>query len=409
MSSTGHDHLELEPLALAGVHDPDRPILPGPAQERGDRLQRPLGRRQADPLRRLLGQRREPFQAERQVRAALGAGDGVHLVDDHVLDAAQRLARLAGEQQVEALGGGDQDVRRVLDQLPARIGRRVAGPRRDAHLGQLRARTLGGAADAGQRRPQVALDVVGERLQRRDVQHPQSPLARTRLRLGEEPVEHHRKAASVLPLPVGACSSVCSPAAMAGQPRAWARVGSAKASRNQARVGSENGARGSVTVNASLSASSDGHQFMTDSVLNCRMPAVVWQIVAHATTTERMDDRIRRALSRGHPIDLTTTGRRQGSRGGSSWSSTPSTAMSTSAACPASRAAGWRTSRPIRDVTFHLKGPVQADLPATAREITEPAERRRIMERVAANWGRTDVDLMMTSSPLIEVEIPGLN
>ena len=31
------------------------------------------------------------------------------------------------------------------------------------------------------------------------------------------------------------------------------------------------------------------------------------------------------------------------------------------------------------------------------------------MERVAANWGRTDVDRMMTSSPLIEVEIPGLN
>ena len=30
------------------------------------------------------------------------------------------------------------------------------------------------------------------------------------------------------------------------------------------------------------------------------------------------------------------------------------------------------------------------------------------MERVAANWGRTDVDWMMTASPLIEVEIPGL-
>jgi hypothetical protein len=54
-------------------------------------------------------------------------------------------------------------------------------------------------------------------------------------------------------------------------------------------------------------------------------------------------------------------------------------------------------------VTFHLKGAVKADLPATARELTDPAERRRIMEQVARNWGRTDVDRMMVASPLIEV------
>jgi len=54
-------------------------------------------------------------------------------------------------------------------------------------------------------------------------------------------------------------------------------------------------------------------------------------------------------------------------------------------------------------VTFHLKGPVRADLPATARELTEPTERRRIMEQVARNWRRTDVDRMMVASPLIEV------
>ncbi len=34
----------------------------------------------------------EPLQAEREVGTALGAGDGVHLVDDHDLDAAERLA-----------------------------------------------------------------------------------------------------------------------------------------------------------------------------------------------------------------------------------------------------------------------------------------------------------------------------
>jgi hypothetical protein len=54
-------------------------------------------------------------------------------------------------------------------------------------------------------------------------------------------------------------------------------------------------------------------------------------------------------------------------------------------------------------VTFHLKGPVKADLPATAREVTEPVERRQVMEQVARNWGRTDVDRMVVQSPLIEV------
>ena len=58
----------------------------------------------------------------------------------------------------------------------------------------------------------------------------------------------HRKAASVLPVPVGAHTSVWSPAAMAGQPSAWGAVGAAKADVNQARVGSENTASGSATT-----------------------------------------------------------------------------------------------------------------------------------------------------------------
>ena len=44
----------------------------------------------------------EALKREGEVRATLGAGHGVDLVDDDELDAAQRLARLAGEQQVEA-------------------------------------------------------------------------------------------------------------------------------------------------------------------------------------------------------------------------------------------------------------------------------------------------------------------
>jgi deazaflavin-dependent oxidoreductase (nitroreductase family) len=116
-----------------------------------------------------------------------------------------------------------------------------------------------------------------------------------------------------------------------------------------------------------------------------------------------MDERIRRALSRGHTIDLTTTGRRtmlprrielvfHAIDGRVYISGMPG------------RPRSWLANiRANPRVTFHLKGAVKADLPATARELTDPAERRRIMEQVARNWGRTDVDRMMVASPLIEV------
>src|SRR3954447_9318710 len=54
---------------------------------------------------------------------------------------------------------------------------------------------------------------------------------------------HHRNAARVLPLPVGAWIRVWRPAAIAAQPPTWAGVGVSKALSNQARTGSENGSR----------------------------------------------------------------------------------------------------------------------------------------------------------------------
>jgi hypothetical protein len=58
-------------------------------------------------------------------------------------------------------------------------------------------------------------------------------------------------------------------------------------------------------------------------------------------------------------------------------------------------------------LTVHVKGSVEADVPATARSITDAAERRALLERVARNWNRTDVDAMVAHSPLIEVLVPG--
>ena len=175
MSSTGTTTCELERLARAGVDDGDLAVRPDAAEEAGDRLERPL--RGADRPIRCGGsapsgaEALEPLQAQGEVGAALRAGDRVDLVDDHVLDAAQDLAGLAREQQVQALGGRDEDVRR-------RGGRSRGGPRPACRRSGWRPRCCGGSlaeplgreADAGQRRPQVALDVVGQGLERRDVQ-----------------------------------------------------------------------------------------------------------------------------------------------------------------------------------------------------------------------------------------------
>ena len=112
----------------------------------------------------------EPFEREGQVRSALRAGDRVHLVDDHRLDPAEHLARLRREEQEQRLGRGDQDVGRVARHLAplALIG--VARANAD---GQRR-------TEADERGTQVALDVVVERLERRDVEQAQ-PLARVRV------------------------------------------------------------------------------------------------------------------------------------------------------------------------------------------------------------------------------------
>ena len=56
---------------------------------------------------------------------------------------------------------------------------------------------------------------------------------------------HHRNAARVLPLPVGAWIRVWRPAAMLAQPWAWAGVGAAKAERNHSATAGLKGASGS--------------------------------------------------------------------------------------------------------------------------------------------------------------------
>ena len=108
------------------------------------------------------------------MRAALRARDGVHLVEDHRVDRAQQLARLRGQHQEERLRRRDQDVRRVAQHRRALLLRRVARANRNAQL----------RLQPGERPAQVALDVVVQRLERRDVEDAQAAARR-----GREPVD----------------------------------------------------------------------------------------------------------------------------------------------------------------------------------------------------------------------------
>jgi deazaflavin-dependent oxidoreductase (nitroreductase family) len=116
-----------------------------------------------------------------------------------------------------------------------------------------------------------------------------------------------------------------------------------------------------------------------------------------------MDDRIRRALSRGHRIDITTTGRKTGRPRRIEVVFHNFDGRIYISGMPGRR--GWYANL-LADpnMTFHLKGPIRADLPARARPITQDPERRAVMEKIARAWNR-DVEGLHSRSPLVEVEI----
>jgi deazaflavin-dependent oxidoreductase (nitroreductase family) len=121
-----------------------------------------------------------------------------------------------------------------------------------------------------------------------------------------------------------------------------------------------------------------------------------------------MTDQIRRALSRGHLIDITTTGRKTGKprRVEIVFHNIDGRLIITGMPRADRKRAWLRNLEANPRMTFHLKGPAQADLPATARVITDEAERRTIADWVVQHaWPRSDADQMATYSPMIEVTI----
>ena len=123
-----------------------------------------------------------------------------------------------------------------------------------------------------------------------------------------------------------------------------------------------------------------------------------------------MDATIRAALDHGGMIDLTTTGSRTGSprRIEIVIHNLDGRLVISGMPVPGRTRAWLLNVAADPGVTIHLKGPVAvADVPATGRVITDPAERRSLLEGVATNWGRTDLEAMLEHSPLIEVTVPG--
>lgn len=118
-----------------------------------------------------------------------------------------------------------------------------------------------------------------------------------------------------------------------------------------------------------------------------------------------MTDSIPTALERGGLVDITTLGRRSGEPrrieiaihhlGGRLWIS----------GMPHPSRRSWIANLDADPrLTIHLKrGAPLADLPATARIVDDPQERREVLEQIARLWRRTDVDRMVEQSPLVEV------
>ncbi len=118
-----------------------------------------------------------------------------------------------------------------------------------------------------------------------------------------------------------------------------------------------------------------------------------------------MDEKIRQALNNDETIDITTTGRKSGKprrieiwfkqvNGRTYITGTPGTR-------------DWYANLLENpEFIFHLKESVEADLPARARFVRDPAERHAILSDPVMAWyhGQVDsLDELVMDSPLIEV------
>ena len=115
------------------------------------------------------------------------------------------------------------------------------------------------------------------------------------------------------------------------------------------------------------------------------------------------------ALNHSQVIDLTTTGRRTGQlRRIEIFLHTDDGQLVITGMPRADRTRDWIYNiEADPHVVIHLKQSVVVDVPATARVVRDPEERRPLIEAAARRWGRTDVPEMLRHSPLIVLTVDG--
>ena len=125
----------------------------------------PGGGRNPHPHGRPPAQCRQPLQGNRQVGAPLVARQRVNLVHDDRLHRPQHAAPgLGGQQDIQRLRRRDQDVGRLAAHFGPLAPGRIAGAHQGADADIGLARLQQPVADPGQRRLEVPVDIVGERL-----------------------------------------------------------------------------------------------------------------------------------------------------------------------------------------------------------------------------------------------------
>ena len=117
-----------------------------------------------------------------------------------------------------------------------------------------------------------------------------------------------------------------------------------------------------------------------------------------------MDERVRQALANDRTIDITTTGRNSSlPRRIETWCYRVDDQIYLTGS-PGRR--DWYANLlATPDFIFHLKQSAEADLPARATPITDPADRRMIFRRILSDLdGTEDLEAWLEGSPLVAVE-----
>ncbi len=118
-----------------------------------------------------------------------------------------------------------------------------------------------------------------------------------------------------------------------------------------------------------------------------------------------MNEQIKQALEKDRTVDITTTGRKTGlPRRVEIWFYNLDGRLYISG-LPGTR--DWYANMVANpEFIFHLKRSVKADLPATARPITDEAERRETFIKLFEKLdGERNLEEWMAGSPLVEVEL----